>query len=476
MGSCLVVRWGAVTEMARVPTEAEYKLAVPGGAHSNSRLRNGHPVVAARAAGSRIVDQSGREFVDFIMGNGAVFLGHGSPDVVASVTECVRLGLTTGVESPFAMEAAEAIRSLIPQPGMVRFATTGTEAVLHCLEIARAATGRSRFAKAEGAYHGWAAPLNVSTWPSADEWGPSDQPRVVPGAAGLDPTSASTIVFPFNDIPAARRLISDQAEEIAAVIVEPMLIDIGYVPAQREFLVDLRELTHEMGALLIFDETLTGFRVARGGAREFYGVFPDLTIYGKAIANGYPLAAVEGRSELMELTNPLKGGKVGFVGTYNGHAVSAAAAVVALRALSDEATLLQLDALTRELADGVREVASTSDVPIQFAGAGGHFQIYFTRETVKDYRSAATSDPDAYRSFVATCERAGILYPDVPLAHGAVSISHSKGDLHRLIAALDESVRDRPSRRGDDAQLRPRPPDQAVVATSSAVEKKRLAA
>jgi glutamate-1-semialdehyde 2,1-aminomutase len=343
------------------------------------------------------------------------------------------------------MEAALAIRSLIPEPGMVRFASTGTEAVLHCLEISRAATGRSRFAKAEGAYHGWAAPMNVSTWPTSTQWGNPDHPNVVPGAAGIDPCSRETIVFPFNDLASTRQLIAAESEQVAAVIVEPMLIDIGYVPAQREFIVGLRELTQEIGALLIFDETLTGFRVARGGAREFYGVRPDLTIYGKAIANGFPLAAIEGRPEFMELTNPLTGGQVGFVGTYNGHAISTAAATVALRALSDEATRAQLDALTLELAVGVREVASASDVPIQFAGAGGHFQIYFTAEAVRDYRSAASSDAGAYRLFVEACDRAGILYPDVPLSHAALSVSHSKGDLRRLIAALDESVRDRHS-------------------------------
>jgi glutamate-1-semialdehyde 2,1-aminomutase len=429
--------------LTQVQPGTGYDAFIPGGAHSNTRLRGGRPVIAVSASGSHVVDQTGREFLDFIMGNGAVFLGHGAPDVVAAVSQCVSLGLTTGVESLFAMQAAEALRDLIPEPGMVRFASTGTEAVLHCLDIARAATGRDHFAKAEGAYHGWAAPLNVSTWPGMADWGPYDHPHVVPASAGLDPSSRSTAIFPFNDLPAAERVLLERRGDIAGVLIEPVLIDIGYVPAERDFLLGLRRLTHEIGALLIFDETLTGFRVARGGAREYYGVYPDLTIYGKAIANGYPLAAVEGRPELMELTNPLKGGKVGFVGTHNGHAVSVAAATAALQSLGDASTLGRLEALTHELEEGVKEVASTSDVPMVFAGGGGHFQIYFTEQPVTDYRSAATSNGDVYRSFVAACDRAGILYPDTPLSHASLSTSHSSGDLHRLIAALDEATRDR---------------------------------
>lgn len=419
---------------------AEYLAAVPGGTHSNTRLRNGSPILASRAVGSRVIDASGTEFLDLIMGNGAVILGHAAPAVVASVEDCIRRGLTTGVESVFAMEAAEALRALIPAPGMVRFANTGTEAVLHCLEIARAATGRGVFAKAEGAYHGWGAPLNVSTWPQPADWGPPGRPSVVLGSAGIDPGSRETLVFPFNDIQVTERLLLERRDQVAGVLVEPALIDIGYVPASPEFLAGLREITRRIGALLIFDETLTGFRVARGGAREHYSVVPDLTIYGKALANGYPLAAIEGRPDLLELTNPLSGGKVGFAGTYNGHAVSAAAAVASLNALSDGSALRRLNFLTDELADGVKRVASASGTPMTLAGTGGHFQIYFTDTPVTDYRSAMTTDAAVYRAFVAACGRAGILYPDAPLSHAAVSTSHSSADIHRLLEALEAAI------------------------------------
>jgi glutamate-1-semialdehyde 2,1-aminomutase len=419
---------------------AHYEDFVPAGTHSNSRIRGGRPVVATRAWGSRILDERGRELLDFIMGNGAVILGHAAPEVVDAVKECVQNGLTTGVESLLALQAADALRSLIPEPGMVRFANTGTEAILHCLDIARAATGRANFAKAEGAYHGWAAPMNVSTWPAADRWGPPDRPSTVPGSGGLDPASSATVVFPFNNLAATEQVLRDRSGDIAAVWVEPVLIDIGYVPAEREYLQGLRELTQEIGSLLIFDETLTGFRIARGGAREHYGVHADLTVYGKAIANGYPLAAVEGAAQLMELTNPLRGGKVGFVGTYNGHGVCAAAALAALDRLRDPATLAKLDSLTQQLAERVAEVAAKSDLPVRFAGGGGHFQIYFTDIPVIDYRSASTSDVARYRSFVEACDREGIVYPDVPLSHAALSTAHTSEDIERLVGALRIAV------------------------------------
>lgn len=418
-----------------------YSDLVPGGAHSNSRLRGGRPLVASSAVGSRVIDRDGNEFVDYIMGNGSVVLGHAAPQVVAAVSDCARRGLTTGFESTFAMKAAELLCSLIPEPGMVRFTTTGTEAVLHSLDIARAATGRRRFAKAEGSYHGWASPLNVSTWPTPAEWGPADHPNPVPGAAGVAESSREVVIFPFNDLDHTEKLLTEWESDLAAVLIEPILIDVGYVPAEREFLVGLRELTRRIGCLLIFDETLTGFRVARGGARELYGVNPDLTIYGKAIANGYPLAAVEGRPRLLELTNPLKGGKVGFVGTHNGHAVSVAAAVASLTTLQDDDTLRRIGELTRELEAGVGEVAARSAVPVRFAGAGGHFQIYFTDQPVRDYRSAAASDADAYQVFVRECDRAGILYPDNQLGHAALSASHSSSDIARLLVALEQATR-----------------------------------
>ena len=196
---------------------------------------------------------------------------------------------------------------------------------MHALAIARAATGRDGVAKVEGAYHGWFDLLFVSTWPPLAEAGPPERPLPTPGGAGLSRHAAETVVIPFNDADAAEQVLREHAGELAAVVLEPAMIDVGFIAGEPDYLQRLRAVTAELGIVLIFDELLTGFRIAPGGAREAYGIHPDLTTFGKALANGVPTAILEGRPELMDLANPLAGGAVPYVGTYNGHAVGAAA-------------------------------------------------------------------------------------------------------------------------------------------------------
>src|SRR5215210_4682037 len=190
------------------------------------------------------------------------------------------------------MEAARLLASIVPRCGLIRFANTGTEAALHALHVARAATGRERVAKAEGAYHGWFDAVWVSCWGAPDAIGPAERPASPPGSGGLSRHTAETLVLPFNNAEATERLLREQAGELAAVFVEPVLIDLGWIPASREYLESLRSVTQELGIVLVFDELLTGFRVARGGARELYGIDADLTLYGKALGNGHAIAAV----------------------------------------------------------------------------------------------------------------------------------------------------------------------------------------
>ncbi|HEX6447435.1 MAG TPA: aminotransferase class III-fold pyridoxal phosphate-dependent enzyme, partial [Streptosporangiales bacterium] len=299
---------------------------VPGGVHSNTRYEAPHPTFYARGEGAYLWDVDGARYLDFTMGNGSILLGHSNPAVDDAVVRAVRAGLTTGVETAAAVEVVEALAGIIPHFGKVRLANTGTEALMHALAVARQATGRTRVAKAEGAYHGWSDALWVSTWPSESARGPAEAPHAPPSSGGLSPDAASTLVLPFNDLDGTERLLRDHSAELAAVVLEPVLIDIGFVPATPEYLEGVRRLTDELGIVLVFDELLTGFRVAPGGVRDTYGVVPDLTCYGKAIANGYPLAAVEGRTDLMALTDPTGPGPVGWVGTYNGHGVAVAAA------------------------------------------------------------------------------------------------------------------------------------------------------
>ncbi len=415
---------------------------VPAGTHSNSRIRQPHPIYADRADGAHLVDADGHRWLDCQMGNGSVILGHAHPVVQDAVTAAVRAGIGTGTETADAVEAAELLIHLVPDADQVRFASTGSEAVTHALHIARHATGRPRVAKVEASYHGWSDPVWVSNWPSPEAFGPRNAPNTVAGSAGLSEDAGRCLVLPFNDTEASVALIDEHKDELAAIVLEPILIDIGFVPATRDYLEGLREATRRHGIVLLFDELLTGFRVAPGGARELYGVRPDLTTYGKAIANGYPVAAVEGDADLLAHTDPTRGGPVGWVGTYNGHALAMAATRATLSVLASGEPLRHLDRLTDRLQTGARELAQRYGRPLVVAGAGGHFQPYFTDTPPTDYRSALASDPGAYRRFVDAASQRSVLVADKPLLHCALSAAHTTEHVDEVLACTEDALRE----------------------------------
>jgi glutamate-1-semialdehyde 2,1-aminomutase len=412
---------------------------VPGGAHSNTRVRRPQPLFAVRAAGPYVWDADGTQYLDLQMGNGSVALGYARAEVDLAVMNAITSGVTTGVETAVAVDAVEALASVIPDCGMIRFANTGTEALMHALAIARHHTGRHLVAKAEGAYHGWYDSLWVSTWASADQLGPQASPAAPAGSAGLAAGPETTVVIPFNDVAATADILRARADQIAAVVVEPVMIDIGYVPATAGYLAALRDLTRRLGIVLIFDELLTGFRIAPGGAREVYGIMPDLTTYGKAIGNGYPVAVVEGDEVLMTTTDPGAGGPVGWVGTYNGHPVAVAATAAAVALLSDGKAQNELSRLNEELRAGFAELAERHGVAVVVPGEGGHFQPYFLDHEPVSYRDALHSDAVRYEAWRAAMASARILVPPRPLLHCAFSTAHRPADVDRVLDATDKA-------------------------------------
>lgn len=412
---------------------------VPAGTHSNSRLRDPRPLYLERAEGPYVWDVDGTRYLDCTMGNGAIMLGHAHPGVTEAVASAIASGLTTGYESRLALEAAELLAEIVPGFGRVRFANTGTEAAMHALHVARAATGKDGVAKTEGAYHGWHDPLWVSCWGAPEAIGPAHAPASPPGSGGLSRHAAETLVLPFNDAPATERLLRARAAELAVVLVEPVMIDLGWIPARRDYLETLRQLTAELGILLVFDELLTGFRLAPGGAREWYGIDPDLTLYGKALGNGYPVAALEGRAELLALTDPRSGGPVSYVGTFNGHTVAVAAAVGSLSALADGSAQRHLQRLIERLAHGLLVLGDRYGVAVVPAGGGGHFQPYFTAQPVEDYRSALTSSPAHYAAFARALARRNILVAEKPLLHSALSAAHTEEHVDEIVDAAEEA-------------------------------------
>jgi len=415
------------------------KQFVPAGTHSNSRVRSPHPIYFERGEGAYLFDVDGNRYLDCTMGNGAIMLGHAHPSVSAAVADALHSGLTTGCETRTATEVVQLLASMVPGFGKVRFANTGTEAVMHAIHIARAATGRQRIAKPEGSYHGWYDPIWVSCWPPPDQMGAPIRPASIPASNGLSTAAKETLILPFNDVQATERLLHENGSQLAAVIVEPVMIDLGWIAATADYLEALRALTQDLGILLIFDELLTGFRLSPGGARQTYGINPDLALYGKALANGFPLAAVEGRAELLELTDPTSGGTVGYVGTFNGHEISLAAAAASLRILQDGSAQAKLATLTQRLQRGFHELAQEHHVDVVLAGGGGHFQPYFTSGEVTDYRSALQTSSAAYSKLLEACARHRILIAEKPLLHSALSTAHAEHDVDRILEAAGEA-------------------------------------
>lgn len=410
------------------------------GVNSNSRARAPHPLYFKRADGPYAWDLDDNRYVDLGMGNGAILLGHNNLAVRLAVARALQDGLTTGLESETAVRAAELFLQVVPGAERVRFTNTGTEALLHALHIARARTGRPKIAKVEGAYHGWADAVYISTWPNLAQAGPDDAPVALPGTGGLAASALQeAVILPFNDSAAAEKRLRAAAQDLAAIIVEPTMIDVGFIPADREYLETLRRLADETGAVLIFDELLTGFRLARGGAQEYYNLRPDLSMFGKALGNGFPVAAVAGKAEFLESSAPGPG-RAAFVGTFNAQAVIMAAVEASLQQLADGRATATLQARTEGLIRAFQASAQAHGVPAQMQGGGGHIHWYFAEAPVRNYRQAAHSSKARYAAFIGVLAESGFLVSPNYLLHHAISLAHGPEVLDALVDAMDRGL------------------------------------
>lgn len=415
--------------------------SVPGGVHSNSRYRSPHPIYYRKAEGAYLTDVDGNSYIDCIMGNGAIILGHNDPDFNERISYYNTSGIVTGVETELSIKAAEKFLSLVSTAEQIRYTNTGTEAIMHIMAMARIYTGKSDIAVIEGAYNGWHEAVQVSTWPDLQKAGDKSAPNSLPGSAGLiESVVKSTLVLPFNDLEAAERLLTENKNRIAALIIEPTMIDIGYIPAKKEYLQGLRRLCDQLNIVLVFDELLTGFRDSPGGAQGHYGVTPDLSSFGKAISNGYMLAAVAGKARIFETVTPGIG-PGSFVGTYNGHQVSLAASMAFMEIYEEKQVFQTLQARTERLIAEFAKLADKHQIKAKLQGRGGHFHWYFTDEEVVDYRSAAKSDKEQYTSFIQTLSGNGVYCSPNVLLHHAISMAHTDGIIEQLIAFMDVSLK-----------------------------------
>jgi len=425
-----------------VPSVPERSLAVfPGGSLGEYNLPADLAVVLARGEGATVWDSEGRAFTDFTMGWGSVLLGHAHPAIVDAVRRQAGLGSNFAHVTAPALELAEEIVRAVACAERVRFCASGTEATSYAVRLARAYTGRPKILKFEGAYHGANDVGTVSLFPQRL----LDFPRGEPTSAGMGPgAAADVLVAPYNDLRTTIAILEAHRHELAGIIVEPLH---RCTSPQPGFLQGLREATAEMGLLLIFDETVTGFRLAYGGAQEYYGVRPDLVTLGKALGGGYPIGVVAGRGDIMDLVREDRMGDpryVWFASSIGGNPVSTAAACATLAELRKPGTYARLFALGESLRSGLRSLLTKAGVAAQVQGDGPLAAVVFTDREVVDYRTAHASNRELARAYLLGLFRRGIfLNPMSTKLY--LSLAHTDADIERFLdaarATLDEDGR-----------------------------------
>lgn len=405
------------------------------GVSSDARRGMPTPLYIACGRGAHLVDVDGNDYVDYVLGQGPMLLGHSAPDVVEAVTRQIALGQAYAGQHELEVMAAELVCELVPNADLIRFNTVGSEAVLGAWRIARGATGRSKILKFEGHYHGWLDPALFSLHPPLDAAGPREAPNVVPGSGGQQMSGAEDLVVaPWNDADAFVSLMERHGAELAAVVMEPLLCNTGCIPAEPGFLELVREACNAYGALLVFDEVITGFRLAPGGAQEKFGVLADLAVFGKAIAGGLPVAAIAGRGDVMEM---ISAGKVGHAGTFNSNPVGMAATVATLQRLRRDKEVLYpgLYGMGQRLMQGIRDAADEAGVPLLVQGPGPVFQTYLTEAgKVRDYRDFAATDRAGMARMHAELLTRGVNI--VPRGLWFLSVEHTEGDVDATVDAV----------------------------------------
>jgi len=392
---------------------------IPGGVNSPVRAFRavgGQPLFIARGQGPYLYDADGNRYIDYVLSWGPLILGHAHPQVVEALKKAVERGTSYGAPTALETRLAELIRELMPACEMIRFVNSGTEATMTALRLARAFTGRDKIIKFEGCYHGHADMLLVKAGSGVATLGLPDSPGVPRGAV------QDTLVAPYNSLETVQALFDANPGQIAAVIVEPVAGNMGVVPPAEGFLAGLRELTRQHGALLIFDEVMTGFRVALGGAQTLYGVTPDLTTLGKVIGGGLPVGAYAGRAEIMQLVAPA--GAMYQAGTLSGNPLAMTAGIETLNILRQPGVFDSIVARTRRLCEGISAAARSTGVTIFTTQVGTMFSAFFTSGPVTDWASAKQSDTQRFARFFQAMLEQGVYLAPSQFEAGFVSIMH----------------------------------------------------
>src|SRR5438128_3462788 len=414
---------------------ARAQRVIPGGVSSPVRAFRavgGHPPFIVRGEGSRVSDADGHSYIDYLGSWGPLILGHAHPDVVEAVREAALSGTSYGAPCPAEVELAERVVRLMPSMEKVRFVSSGTEAAMSALRLARGFTGRNKILKLEGCYHGHADSLLVAAGSGVATLG-------IPGSPGVPAgTVADTLTAPYNDVRAVEQVVAAHGADLAAVIVEPVAGNMGCVLPAAGYLESLREITRRTGALLIFDEVITGFRLGLGGAQAQYRVTPDLTCLGKIIGGGLPVGAYGGRGEIMARVAP--DGPVYQAGTLSGNPLAMAAGCAALDALQAPGVYERLAALTTKLTDGLAAAAKAAGVDVTINRAASMFTVFFRSGPVTDYASAKASDTARFARFFHGMLRRGVYLPPAQFESAFVSFAHTDPDLEATVRAAGEAL------------------------------------
>jgi glutamate-1-semialdehyde 2,1-aminomutase len=412
------------------------KRVIPGGVNSPVRAFGSvglTPRFLRRGRGCRVWDADGNSFIDYVGSWGPLILGHADPGVLRAVRKTAERGTSFGAPTRLEIELAEAIRDALPSCEQVRMVSSGTEASMSAIRLARAATGRSRVLKFEGCYHGHVDGLLVGAGSGVATLG-------IPGSPGVPSVySELTVQAPYNDLAAAEGAFQRWGSELACVIVEPVAGNMGLVLPRQGFLEALRALCDRHHALLVFDEVITGFRVAWGGAQERFGVIPDLTVLGKIVGGGLPAAAYGGRRELMQQLAPA--GLVYQAGTLSGNPLAMAAGLATLRRLSRAGTYQKLETRSQRLAEGLREQAQAAGVELTSAAIGGLFGFFFHPGPVENLADASRADAKRFKAFFAAMLEEGIYLAPSPFECGFVSLAHRRRDVEATLQAAGRALR-----------------------------------
>jgi len=415
---------------------ARAKQLMPGGVNSPARAFGGvggEPIFFERGEGAYLFDIDGNRYIDYVGSWGPMILGHAHPRVVEALEAAVRRGTSFGAPTLAESELAELVIEAVPSIEKIRLVSSGTEATMSAIRLARGYTGRPMIVKFAGNYHGHVDSLLVAAGSAAATLGVPNSPGVTAGTAG------DTLVLRYNDPAALRAAFAAHAAQIAAVIVEPVAGNMGCVQATADFLHTLRELTEKHGALLIFDEVITGFRVALGGAQAVLGIRPDLTTLGKILGGGLPMGAYGGRAEIMDHILPV--GKVFQAGTLSGNPLATAAGIATLRVLRDADPYKQLERLTARLAAGLQASAHTAGIPCTVGQFGAMMTLFFSSEPVTDWETAARCDTRRYAKYFWGMIERGVYLPCSQYEALFLSTAHREQDIDTTVAAAGEVMR-----------------------------------